>query len=93
MLDEIAFVATGATAAAQHRIFHTEAKQWTNSHCRQRTSTQDTESGAGCKVSMRFNLQEILGAGGSGLVIKARDKQLGAVAIKVVKPQVRSDFH
>ena len=37
---------------------------------------------------MRFSLQEILGAGGSGLVVKARDKQLGAVAIKIVTPQV-----
>jgi serine/threonine protein kinase len=37
---------------------------------------------------MRFSLQEILGAGGSGLIVKARDKRLGVVAIKIVTPQV-----
>eukprot|EP01047_Picozoa_sp_COSAG01_P069356 COSAG01_NODE_10243_length_2211_cov_4.937500_1_plen_552_part_10 len=36
----------------------------------------------------RFNLEEILGIGGSGLVVKARDKTVGKVAVKVVTPQV-----
>jgi serine/threonine protein kinase len=35
----------------------------------------------------RYLLEEILGAGGSGLVVKARDKNIGRVAIKVVVPQ------
>lgn len=40
------------------------------------------------KFPLRFNLLEIIGAGGSGLVVKARDKKLGRVAIKIVTPQV-----
>ena len=35
-----------------------------------------------------LNLEEILGIGGSGLVVKARDKTVGKVAVKVVTPQV-----
>jgi serine/threonine protein kinase len=35
----------------------------------------------------RWKLQELIGCGGSGLVILARDKQLGAVAVKVITPQ------
>eukprot|EP01049_Picozoa_sp_SAG25_P001862 SAG25_NODE_89_length_16305_cov_24.431630_2_plen_1259_part_00 len=40
------------------------------------------------KYPARFNLEEILGIGGSGLVVRARDKMVGKVAIKVVTPQV-----
>eukprot|EP01050_Picozoa_sp_SAG11_P013776 SAG11_NODE_1634_length_4542_cov_2.175332_2_plen_748_part_00 len=50
------------------------------------------DRGATFAIVGRWKLQELIGAGGSGLVVHARDKQLGAVAIKVIVPKQGSAF-